>query len=225
MKTQQRSSLIPDQPPPPELAAAVRSALGLDKEPAPPKPTMADALPDGLSDAGKPLEGLKLPDPPPPRPIDETIPAFGPITRVNLADLAHMGWLSTRLVLRFPHIQEGQWLGRLRMYMMDNAYLFVKSGEAAALATVVRDAFRSKPHVSLLFCMHAEASKPTKERESAERDCVLLLREVVRWAKTLGAGEVGGLTDFCDLSPTALIHDLAGSEKREEIVVKIRGGL
>jgi hypothetical protein len=223
MKTQQRSSLIPDGPPPPELAAAVRSALGLDKEPAPPKPTMADALPDGLSDAGKPLAGLKLPDPPSPRPIDETIPAFGPITRVNLADLAHMGWLSTRLVLRFPHIQEGQWLGRLRMYMMDNAYLFVKSGEAAALAMVVRDALRPKPHVSLLFCMHSEAGKP--ERQSAERACVLLLREVVRWAKTLGAEEVNGLTDFCDLSPTALIHDLAGSERREEIVVKIRGGL
>jgi hypothetical protein len=220
------SSLIPAEPPPPELAAAVRSALGLDKEekePAPPKATMADALPDGLTDAGTPLAGLKLPAPLLPRPLDETIPAFGPITRVNLADLAHMGWLSTRLLLRFPHIGEGQWLGRLRMYMMDNAYLFVKSGQAAALATVVRDALRPKSHVSLLFCMHSEAGKP--ERQSAERDCVLLLREVVRWAKTLGAEEVGGLTDFCDLSPSALLHELAGSEKREEIVVRIKGGL
>lgn len=223
--TGKRSSLIPDHPPPPELAAAVRSALGLDKEPAPPKPTMADALPEGLSEANPPAQGLKMPPPLPvlpPRPADETMPAFGPVIRVNLADLAHMGWLSTRLVLRYPHIAEGQWLGRLRMYMMDNAYLFVRSGQAAALAMVVRDAFRPKPYVSVLFCMHSEASKPAKERESAERDCVLLLREVVRWSKTLAAEEIRGLSDFCDLSPSEILREVSSSERRDEIVVRIR---
>lgn len=224
--TGKRSSLIPDHPPPPELAAAVRSALGLDKEPAPPKPTMADALPEGLSEANPLPEGLKMPPPLPvlpPRPADETMPAFGPVIRVNLADLAHMAWLSTRLMLRYPHIAEGQWLGRLRLYMMDNAYLFIRSGEAAALSMVVRDAFRPKPYVSLLFCMHSKASKPpSEERESAERDCVRLLREIVRWSKTLAAEEIRGLSDFCDLSPSALLQQISSSERRDEIVVRIR---
>lgn len=224
MKNQPRSSLIPDHPPPPELADAVREALGLNKQPVPKPPTMADALPEGISEASPPLAGLKLPPPlaPPPRPADETTPAFGPITRVNLADLAHLGWLSTRLMLRYPHIAEGQWLGRLRLYMLDNAYLFVRSGQAAALAMAVRDAFRPKPYVMTLFCMHSEAGKPPKEREAGERDCVLLIREIVRWSKTLGAEEIRGLTDFCDLSPTQLLHEVSSSERRDEIVVRIR---
>lgn len=220
-----RSSLIPDHPPPPELTAAVRSALGLDKErePMSPQPTLADALPAGLSEANPPPEGLLKPPPLPEmprRPADETMPAFGAIQRVNLADLTHLGWLSTRLVLRFPHIAEGQWLGRLRLYMIDNAYLFIRTGQAAALAMVVRDAFKPKPDVSVLFCIHSEASKP--EREGAERDCVLLMREIVRWAKMLNAEEVRGLTDFCDLNPSELLREVSSSERREELVVRIR---
>lgn len=221
---QQRSSFIPEEPPPPELAAAVRAALGVpDKAPpAPPPPGLAEVLPEGMTDAAPPLAGLKLPPlpEPPPRPADETMPAFGPIERMNLADLAHMGWLSTRLVLRYPHIGEGQWLGRLRMYMMDNAYFFVRSGQAAALATVVRAALQPKPYVMVLFCIHSEASKP--EREDAERDCVRLMREIVRWAKTLGAEEMRGLTDFCDLNPSELLRHIGGSERRDELFVRIR---
>ena len=226
MKTpHQRSSLIPDEPPPPELTAEVRRALGLDK-PTVRKPTMADHLPDGLSEADPPPEGLKLPEPlprvGPPRPADETIPAFGPITRVNLAALAQMGWLTTRLMLRFPHIAEPQWSGRMRMYMVDNAYLFVRSEHAAALATVVRDPFRPKAYVQLLFCMHSEHGNSSEERELGERECVQLLREIVRWAKTLGADEIHRLSEFCDLAPSAIVRGISGSEKREEIIVRIR---
>lgn len=221
----QRSSLIPDQPPPPELTAAVRSALGLDRQ-TPAKPTMADALPDGLSEANPPPEGLKLPEPlhrvGPPRPADETMPAFGPIVRVSQGALAQMGWLTTRLMLRFPHIGQPQWAGRMRMYMVDNAYLFIRSEHAAALATVVRDPLRPKAYVQLLFCMHSEQEKSSEDREVGERECVLLLREIVRWAKTLGADEVHRLSDFCDLSPSKIEKSLAGGEKREEVIVRIR---
>ena len=221
----QRSSLIPDEPPPPELTAAVREALGLDKRAAP-KPTMADGLPDGLSEANPPPEGLKLPEPlprvGPPRPADETMPAFGPIERVGQGALAQMGWLTTRLMLRFPHIAAHQWSGRLRMYMVDNAYLFVRSEHAAALATVARDAFRPKAYVQLLFCMHSEHGNSSEEREVGERECILLLRDVVRWAKTLGADEVHRLSEFCDLAPSKIERGISGSEKREDIIVRIR---
>lgn len=221
---QQSSSIIPNEPPPPELAAEVRSALGVrDKAPPPPPPPgLAAVLPEGMTDAHPPLAGLKLPPlpEPPQRPADETMPAFGPIERVNLADLTHFGWLATRLALRHPHIGDGQWLGRLRLYMIDNAYLFVRSGQAAALAMLMRDAFKPKPTVMVLFCLHSEASKP--ERQDAERDCVRLVREIVRWAKTLGAEEVRGLTDFCDLNPSQLLHDVGGSERRDELFVRIR---
>jgi hypothetical protein len=215
MKQFQRSSLIPDEPPPPELSAAVRAALGLDK---PPKPTMADDLPEGLSEANPPPEGLKLPPPlpGPPRPADETMPAFGPIERVSQGALNQMGWLTTRLMLRFPHIAQHQWSGRLRMHMADNAYLFVRSEHAAALATVLRDAFRLKPQVQLLFCMHSD-----EDKEVGERECLLLLREIVRWAKTLGADEVQRLSENCDVMPS-VIAKLPGGERRDEIIVRVR---
>jgi len=223
MKTpHQRSSLIPDEPPPPELTAAVRTALGLDRQP---KPTMADGLPEGMTDADPPVDqGLKLPDPlrvGPPRPADETMPAFGPIARVNLGALNQLGWLTTRLMQRFPHIAEHQWSGRLRMYIVDNAFQFICSEHAAALATVVRDPFRPKAYVQLLFCMHSEQGQPTEEKAVGERECLLLLREIVRWAKMLGADEVHRLNEFCDLAPS-MLDKITGSERREEIIVRIR---
>jgi hypothetical protein len=218
---QRSSSLIPDEPPPPELAAEVRRVLGLDKKA--PKPTMADALPEGLTEADPPPEGLKLPPPlpGPPRPADETMPAFGPITRVNQADLAQMAWLTTRLMLHFPHIPPNHWSGRLYMYMADNAYLFVRSGHAAALATVVRDVFRPKPQVQLLFCLHSEQEKTGEDKQVGASECVLLLREILRWAKTLGADEVYRLNEFCDVMPS-VIEKLPGGERRDEIIVRIR---
>jgi hypothetical protein len=218
------NSPVPAEPPPPELTAAVHAALGLDRKAT--KPEMADALPDGLSEANPPPPGLKLPEPlprvGPPRPADETMPAFGPIERVNQGTLAQMGWLTTRLMLRFPHIAEHQWSGRLRMYMVDNAYLFIRSAHAAALATVVRDPFRAKAQVQLLFCMHSEHGNGAEERAVGERHCILLLREVLRWAKTLGADEIHRLADCCDLSPSKIENALAGAERRDEIVVRIR---
>jgi hypothetical protein len=51
---------------------------------------------------------------------------------------------------------------------------------------------------------------------------VLLLREVVRWAKTLGADEVHRLSEFCDLAPSKIEKAVAGTERRDEIVARIR---
>lgn len=220
------NSIIPDGDPDPELQAQVRHAVGFDKPPKPLPPTMADGLPEGLSEAPMPEPPQEIKLPPPTslmreRQPDETVPAFGPITRVTDNDLIHMPWIISRLREHFPHIGPNSWFSRLRVYMHDNGYLFVRNERAVALAYVARELFDERPWVAPIFVLHADRDRPTAEDEGGARDAVALIREIVRWAKTMGASEVRNVQVHCDIPPGRLQHS-AGGDRRDEIFIRLK---
>jgi hypothetical protein len=221
------NSPIPDYPPDPEVQARVRAALGLDRPRKPPPPEMAESLPAGLSEAPmpEPPQELRMPPPTPPlvrRPEDETTPAFGKITRVNDADLMKMEWLIPRLCEHFPDISANAWHSRLRIYMHENGYLFVRNERAVALAYVARDLFSTKPYVAPIFVVHADRDRPTVDDEGGALDAIRLFREIVRWAKGLGATEVRNCQAHSDVPPGRIREQITGGDRREEIFIRLK---
>lgn len=217
-----------DPPPDPQLQAEVRRILGFERSPTVPPPALADKLPEGLSDADPPPEPkvLKLPEPPAPaveRPADEKIPVVAEIARVSTADIPQLKWLMGRLIERFPTVAPEVWPGRLRLYTVDNAYLFVKTAHAALLATMARDPLSGSVFVVPLFCFHTDLSAEGSNIQDSqgERETVQLMREAARWGKRAGAAEVRDLGNHCDVTPGRLLAFLS-IEKREQLVMVIR---
>jgi hypothetical protein len=220
------NSIIPDGEPDPEMEAQVRAIMGFDKPKKPAPPEMAASLPDGLSEAPMPEPRQEIKLPPPTvimheRQPDETVPAFANIRRMTEADLTQMPWLITRLKEHWPDVALNSWYSRLRVYMHDNGYLFVRNDRAVALAFVARNLFDLRPWVAPVFVLHADRDRPIAEDEGGAKDAIALVREIVRWAKTMGASEVRDLQIHCDISPGRLQHLVSG-ERRDEIFVKLK---
>lgn len=216
--------------PDPATRDQVRAALGLKpfseigpkEDPTP----VADAAPEGLSEAAIPDPTPEIKLPPPTtfkheRQPDETIPAFTKIRRVNDADLTAMPWLLDRLKEHWPNVAPNTWYSRLRVYMHDNGYLFVRNDRAIALAFVARDLFDRKPWVAPVFILHADRGKPNAEDEGGRSDAIALVREIVRWARTLGATEVRDVHRHCDLPPSD-IEKKASGEDLHTIFIRLK---
>ena len=215
--------------PPPELRDKVREALGLtpfDQIGPTPAPTpVADAAPEGLSEAPTPDPTPEIKLPPPTlfreRQPDEVIPAFTKIRRVNDADLTTIPWLLDRLKEHWPRVAPNAWYSRLRVYMHDNGYLFVRNDKAIALAFVARDLFDEKPWVSPVFVLYGDKGKPVAEAEGGEAEAVQLVREIIRWARTLGATEVRDLHRHNDITPGRL-ESRSGGETLHTVFVRLK---
>lgn len=219
------NSIIPDGDPDPEMAAMVKKTLNWIERDPPEREHMADKLPDGVSEAPmpEPPQVIKLPEPTvfhQNQSLDTTTPAFGPITRVNEADLKQIPWIIARLREHFPKVAPYSWYGRLRGYIHDNGYLFVRNERAIALAFVARDQFDERPWVQPVFIIHADRSKANSEDEGGASDAVHLIREIVRWGKTLGASEVRNIQAHCDVPPGRIRHHVQG-ETRSEVFLRL----
>lgn len=220
-------SIIPQGEPDPELvAAAVAAVPELNRTPKV-RPEMADSMAPGITEAPmpEPRQELKMPPPtplPPARPADETVPAFGTVSRFKEGDLVELTWLRDRLGQHFPNVSPNQWPARLRMLAHENTYLFVRNARAVALARVQRDEFSDKPYVVPVFVVHADRDKLQADDQGGASDAAALVREIVRWAKTMGASEVRHLSDHADIPPGRLKEAITGAEYRQEVVVKIK---
>lgn len=219
------NSIIPDGEPDPAdvdaAVAAVPELFRVRKTPLP--PTMADGLEPGITEAPipDPPPEIKLSEPTvfhqaqtltlPDRPADETVPAFGTVTRFKEADLVELWWLRPALEKLFPNVPPVQWNAKLRMFMGQNNYLFVRNAHAVALARTSREEFGTDPVVTPLFVVSEDGD---------HREGIKLCREIVRWAKLQGASEVRDLNRHND--DVSDLMSLPKAEKREEIVCKLK---
>jgi hypothetical protein len=223
-------TLGPETLPPKELADEVERALFGD--PKPPPPEMADSLPEGMTDDGverqTPDQVLKLPEPTVfnrPRAADEEIPAFVNVSRVTLADQPKLTWLVARLLHRFPHVVGMDWFARLRAFMMDNAYFFMKTENAVLLATTARDPFAAYPYVWPIFLLERERGPEgghLKDSQS-EKDSIALMRELMRWGKHHRATEIRCISGIgvSDLPMGVLVNTLR-ADRFDGFVITIK---
>lgn len=176
----------------------------------------------------EPDTSIKLPEPVvliKEREADELAPAFGDTRRVSRGDLARLlaGWLHARLVESFPNIASGAWIRQLGA-MTDVSTVFFRQSERAVLfAMIVQNTlFSTKPIVICHFLFHQDLGpEGGSQRESeGEKQALLLAREVRNWARQLGAVEVTGFEEHCDL-PWSRLNGRFIMEKQERILMKV----
>ena len=199
---------------------AAINALFPPKPPRPPPRTLADGLPEGISDPGVPPPPLKLPEPTvlvKERAPDELVPAFARTWRVNLNDLPNLAWVVGRLVARCPHLNEAAAQGLLRGYMMDATCFFQMSDKSIAVARLVRDSFLPL-HVEVNFILHNDHGPEGGHIKGSqgEKDAIYLLRLIREWARHQRAMSVTRISDVSDLPPGVLVKD-GGCERRDEV--------
>lgn len=212
-------------PPPEDLSKEVYDTL-FPPRPERPKPrTLYDDLPEGLTEVDNPIIGLKKPEPLElykPRQPDELVPAMTRLWRVSLNDLAHLGWLIERLMVRSPHIQPHMWQGTLMSYMADNAYFFQRSERAVGLARLTSGPFHPT-YVEPLFLLHQDLGTEggSQRNSQGEKDAVAITRAMREWGRHQGATQMRRLNYFSDLSPSVFVNDLK-AERREDVWLMIR---
>ena len=217
-------SIIPQgDPDPADVEAAVAAVPELfrtRKTPLP--PTMEETLPPGITEAPipDPEVPLKVPEPTVMhqaqslgvRPADETEPAFGTVTRFKEADLVELWWLRPVLERLFPRVSPNQWFSKLRSFMNQNNYLFIRNEHAVALAHLAHDEFGTDPYVMPIFVVNDEGYR---------NEALKLWRAMARWGKLAGASEVRDMTRHTDVIVSDLLR-VPGAEKREEIVARLK---
>lgn len=77
-----------------------------------------------------------------------------PVARMTPSDLEEMHpWLHSRLVQRHPHASPQQTKTWLQGVLTDNGHWFVRSGDAVALARIVRDPLEPQPRAEEMFVL------------------------------------------------------------------------
>lgn len=117
------------------------------------------------------------PPPAEPEKFDTTTPAVNTVVRrFTLNDMPRYSE-SLYPVLKgmFPHLHERMYGGWLRSWMEDNATFFICGNATVALAQMVNDPLDPRPTVTIKFCFG----------EPAEFEA--MYREILRWAKDIGA--------------------------------------
>lgn len=207
--------------PPAEARELARTVL---PEPPPYVRTLADDLPDGLSDPGVAPPPLRYP--PPATWLTQRLPpqepAFGRLTRVGFGDIPQLGWVVERLAQRYPQLSPNGWLTRLRGFMNTNEHFFMKAERAVALAQVVRDAF-GLLYVEPLFIFHRDRGPEggNLKGSEGERDAAALVRAMRNWARQQRATSLRRMTECSDLPPGYIVKELGG-ERRDEVSIPLK---
>jgi len=129
-----------------------------------------------------------------------------PTERFNLVHLQEMGeWLIGRLRERFPSRDDRALMTYLRGYISNNETLFLRKGEAVALARVA--------HSPFLPCRVEELFVLTRSGDKAEAGA--LYDDIRRWAESLDAMEIV-VERFTDV-PRGIIKDVVGRVKSRDV--------
>jgi hypothetical protein len=211
-------------PPPADLAKEVYDALFPPRPERPPVRTLADNLPEGITDGDPVMPGLKKPEPLvfyKERQPDELVPAATRLWRVGLNDLPQLGWLIERLMRKCPHVPPHTWQTTLVSFMHDNSF-FQRSPNAVGLARFVNDVF-APPHVEVLFLFHTDLGPEggSQRNSQGEKDAIAIVRAMREWGRHQGATEVRRLNELSDMPTSVFTNDLRG-EKRDEAWIAIR---
>lgn len=212
---------IPYGPPPPEDQR--REARTILPPPPPYVRTLADRLPDGLSDPGVPPLPIQLGEPLVlVKPREPQEPAFGKVTRVGLGDDAHLVWMAERLVVQYPRVQAAKWVALLRQYINQNEVFFRKTDRAAILAEANSNNLMGE-YVQVVFVLHKDLGPEggNIKGSQGEREAMTLVREMRNWAKLKGAAEIVGLNEFSDLPPGVYVKEFR-AERRETVWMSLK---
>jgi hypothetical protein len=97
-----------------------------------------------------------------------------PVARMTPSDLEEMHtWLHSRLVHRHPHASPQQTKTWLQGVLTDNGHWFVRSGDAVALARIVRDPLEFQPRAEEMFVLN---------RGGTSSDAADLYAYMAKWA-------------------------------------------
>lgn len=111
--------------------------------------------------------------------FDTTTPVNMSVRRFTLNDLPrYADKLYPHLKERFPHLHERMYGGWLRSCIDDNATFFVCGNATVAMAKMIHDPLDPRPMVEVVFCL------------GAQEEFIGMYKEMLRWAKDLGAPEV-----------------------------------
>ena len=146
------------------------------------------------------------PAPEPKRVFDTTTPAETTVHRFTLNDLPrYADKLYPHLKERFPHLHERMYGSWLRSCITDNATFFVCGNATVAMAKMVHDPLDPRPMVDVVFCLGDES------------EFVPIYKEMLRWAKDLGAPEMRAF----NADHIARLLKLPNIEKRRMVVFKL----
>lgn len=115
--------------------------------------------------------------------LDTTTPAVSATAprRFSLGDLPrYSDQMFGVLQHVFPHLHDRMYAGWLRGCIQDNASYFICLDGAVMLSQVAHDPLDPRPYVQIVFTLGSEPEK------------ILLLKDTLRWASSLGAREARG---------------------------------
>ena len=134
--------------------------------------------------------------------------------RFSFGDLSDMGfWLLDRLRVKYPHVNDQNFVGRLRSFMDSSEFLFIRLKDAVGLAQRMCGPWDADVHVEEIFVW--------ARKESGAREALTIYDEISRWGKSMGAKEIVVDQD-CDLQREVIRGHFGKVFVRERSYVKLQ---